>query len=98
MLQQFAQAIRSHQLLRISYGGGDRVIEPHCCGYGSKGQELLRCYQASGFSRDNKPQGWKLIRVDEIDGCMPTGEMFSGTRPGYNPLGDKSIPQVVAKL
>lgn len=98
MLNQLAAAIRSRQVLRISYGGGERIIEPHCCGYGSKNQGLLRCFQVSGFSQSGKPHDWKLMRVDEIDSCTPTGDTFEGERPGYNPLGDKAIPRVVAKL
>jgi len=97
MNAMLANAIEKMMVLEIEYNGGTRIIEPHCYGEGTKGQELLRCYQTSGYSESGK-MGWKLMRVEDIGHMGPTGDSFSRPREGYNPNGDKAIPTVFAML
>jgi len=96
-METVVQAIQEHRTLSLNYNGGMRIVEPHCCGYGSSGQGLLRCWHVSGHSLSEQGPGWRLFTVAEISNCS-IGEPPEGTRPHYNPAGDKAIPQVVAKL
>lgn len=98
MLKTIIQAIHDRETLRINYNGGERIVEPHCCGYGTDGQALLRCFQVYGFSRSGHPTAWKLMSITAIRLCVKTGNKFSSPRPGYNPHGDKAIPRVLAKI
>ena len=79
------EAIRDRRVLRFYYDGGTRDVEPHCHGFGTKGQELLSGYQVSGFSRSGERFGWKMFRIDEIRVLTVTGESFPGPRAGYDP-------------
>lgn len=97
LMQEIAGAIRNSQTINLWYNGGMRTVEPHCCGYGTDGQELLRCWHVSGHSQSGKQPWWRLFRLDEMRN-VTIGEAFSGTRPGYNPHSDKHIPRIVAKL
>lgn len=97
MVSKIAQAIRDKKTLACDYNGGERIIEPHCVGYGRDQQPLLRCYQTAGHS-ESGALGWKLFRVDRINELTNTDETFDGPRQGYNPVGDKAIPEVVEML
>ncbi|WP_054649627.1 WYL domain-containing protein [Salidesulfovibrio brasiliensis] len=83
MVTKIAQAIRNRQILICQYNGGERIVEPHCVGYGREQQPLLRCYQTAGHSESGR-LGWKLFRVDRIDELTNNGETFEGPRQGYN--------------
>lgn len=98
MNQSIITAIQHKYVLRINYGGGDRIIEPHCYGVSREGKELLRAYQVEGFSQSGKPTEWKLFRVDEIKSMQSTGNTFLVPRPGYNPLGDKAMATIYSKI
>ena len=78
-------AIRDRDVLRFSYSGGTREVEPHCHGISRAGNEVLRAYQTGGYSESGKTVGWKLFEVSRITGITRTGETFASNRPGYNP-------------
>jgi predicted DNA-binding transcriptional regulator YafY len=90
-------AINNRRLVRLRYDGGVRVVEPHAIGYGSSNQPLVRCFQVSGYSRSGQPNGWKLMRVDEISDLDLLKESFAGPRPQYR-TGDKVMRQIIAQL
>ena len=98
LIDTIRRAIEDRRVLRIYYDGGERVIEPHCLGRGRQGQQLLRAWQVSGYSRSRQPEAWKLFRVENIVDVGMTGDGFAGARPGYKPLSDRHIPVVVARL
>ena len=85
MNRTICEAINSRQVIRFNYKGGLRTVEPFCHGISTAGNEVLRGYQTSGYSESGDPVGWKLFRVSEISNLTITDELFSGTRPGYNP-------------
>lgn len=97
LMQKIADAIRSHRTISLWYNGGMRVVEPHCCGYGTDDQGLLRCWHVSGHSQSQREPWWRLFRLDGITDCTE-GDVFEGTRPKYNHLNDPAIKRVVAKL
>lgn len=90
MNQDIVAAIREARVLRVHYGGGERLIEPHCYGRGSEGQELLRCFQVSGHSNSGQPFGWKLFSVRGLRVIELTTEVFDTPRTDYNP-DDKAM-------
>jgi len=98
MNETIVQAIQGRKLLSVWYNGGTRLIEPHCYGLGKAGQELLRCYQVSGYSSSNQPTGWKLMTASNLQSIMSVDRTASSPRPGYNPNGDKAIPTVYAMI
>jgi predicted DNA-binding transcriptional regulator YafY len=81
MLHEICDAIHQRRLLRFSYGGGTRIVEPYAYG-ASETHELLRAYQASGFS-PSRERGWKLFRVEEITEVALLDEHFAEPRQGY---------------
>lgn len=84
MNQIICEAIKSKRILNLNYGGGARVVEPHCYGVSRSGEELLRAYQTSGHSNSGESSGWKLFTVREISNIQLGAGAFSGSRPLYN--------------
>jgi len=79
-------AIHSRHLIEFYYHGGFRLVEPFCYGEIAPGDnEVLECYQVSGYSDFGELIGWKLFRVSEISSLEIAGEQFTGVRPEYNP-------------
>jgi hypothetical protein len=76
-------AIANRLLVQFHYGGGLRVVEPYRHGYSNAGNEVLRGFQVSGFSRSRNPSGWRLYDVGKMGQLRSAPEMFSTTRPGY---------------
>ena len=78
---EIAKAIHERKLLRLSYGGGARVVEPYVYG-ACETHELLRAYQVSGYS-SSRATGWKLFRVEEITDLLVLDKRFGEPRDGY---------------
>jgi predicted DNA-binding transcriptional regulator YafY len=76
----FCSAIASHRLVRISYSGAERVVEPYCHGVDKNGNESLRAYQLT--SRDNKT-GWRFFHLAKVESAEITEDAFEGDRPEY---------------
>jgi predicted DNA-binding transcriptional regulator YafY len=85
MNARICNAIRDRKVIRFSYSGGFRNVEPFCHGISTVGNDVLRCWQIGGYSESGKPQGWKLFRMDAISNLTITDEAFEGRRPRYNP-------------
>ncbi|TNE42726.1 MAG: WYL domain-containing protein [Alphaproteobacteria bacterium] len=98
MANTIENAIHNKLRLRIYYPPGERIIEPHCYGIGSKGQHLLRAYQVSGASASHEREHWKLFRLDKMGDAEPNGETFDGPRPGYNPDDPVMKRGIIARL
>ena len=78
---EIAKAIHERKLLRFSYDGGLRMVEPYVYG-ACETHELLRAYQVSGHSR-SRPTGWKLFRVEEINDIVVLDQRFGEPHAGY---------------
>lgn len=77
------QAIRQRRVLRIDYGAGSRLVEPHVCGLGRAGHGLLRAFQTEGASASGAPRAWKLFRLDRIAAAEVLDRTFAGPRPRF---------------
>jgi len=92
-----AEAIRKRRLLRFSYDGYLRTVEPHAYGTDRKGRYLLRAYQVAGGSESGEFAGWKLFCEDEMVAITVASDTFAGPRPDYK-RGDRAIYQIIAEL
>lgn len=90
-------AIRNRSELSFSYHGYHRIVEPHCYGITTAGNEALRCYQTQGGSEHGNVPDWKLMLVDEIMSLSETDRHFSSARPGYR-KGDKGMSTIFVEL
>jgi hypothetical protein len=85
MNTSICDAINRRLILKFVYRGLSRIVEPHCHGTGRANNEVLRAFQIGGESESGRAIGWKLFDVDQISGLVASSEVFTGTRPGYNP-------------
>ena len=90
-------AIENRQLLRFTYRGYLRTVEPHIYGIDGKGHHALSGYQVGGGSESGQPVGWKLFHIDDIRGGTVLPKHFSRARPDYN-RDDPVFARVVAQL
>ena len=94
MKTEICSAINSKQVLEFYYNGGIRLVEPFCYGiHKNTNNELLRGYQACGYSESGESNGWKLFLVDDISKLTITNNHFSGSREYYNP-DDKAMTTI----
>ncbi len=84
-------------MLKFTYHGHPRVVEPHAYGVNRRGNEVLCCYQTGGTSRSGKVPDWRLMRVDQIVSLTVTEEHFVGERIGYV-KGDKRMSTIFCEL
>ena len=85
MNDAICQAIRARRLLRFEYGGGERLVEPHCHGASAAGQEMLLAYQTSGHSSSGEAEGWKMFVVARMGPVGDGGAQFDAARPRFDP-------------
>lgn len=85
MNKMICDAISKREIIQFFYDGGLRIVEPHCHGISTAGNEVLRGYQSEGFSESGKPVEWKLFDVSKISSLSNTGKIFTQNRPYYNP-------------
>lgn len=78
-------AISNRKCMSVWYNGGTRIIEPHCYGQSTSGNDLLRCFQVSGFSNTGKSTDWKLMKTSELKHIVILEQCFQ-VRPKYNPF------------
>ncbi len=93
MIDEICAAIRSHRLLRITYDGGPREVEPYCYGVSTTGKEVLRGFQLAGPGRTGRTSGWRLFDVSRIGSLAVLEDEFPGNRPEYRPVDRAMIRQ-----
>ncbi len=97
MNQVICGAIHNRCVLKFTYHGHPRVVEPHAYGLSRTRKEVIRCYQTGGTSRLEKVPDWRLMKVAQIESLNVTEEHFVGERPGYA-RGDKGMPTIFCEL
>lgn len=93
---EIVNAIRNQNLIQFNYDGGSRIVEPHCYGITTAGNEGLRAYQVDGYSSSGK-MGWKMFDLDKARSIRILDETFSGARPGYK-KGDRGMSRIFEEL
>lgn len=82
---ELCEAIAGRQVIRFYYEGGFRSAEPYIYGLSEAGIEFLLCYQISGVSSSDKPEGWKRLRVEKIEELIISTDTFAENQPEYDP-------------
>lgn len=104
-IESVIDAIKNKRVMGTSYDGdepggkGQRLIEPVCVGVSKAGNRVVRAWEREGASHTatigTQPlPGWRLFRLDKTFTFLPTSEVFTEMRPGFNPNGDKSMVSV----
>jgi len=76
---QIYTAIEQTRMLRLSYHGKERAVEPHDHGILNGSVQLL-AYQTAGASSRRLPN-WLLMKTDEIVNLELLDQTFPGGRP-----------------
>lgn len=95
MNNQIIEAIENQNIIEFSYDGELRIVEPHCYGKTTAGNEGLRAYQIDGFSSSGK-MGWKMYDLGKADDIEVSNDTFN-TRSDYKP-GDKGMSKIYAEI
>ena len=74
-------------------GKGRRWIQMYAYGNSLAGNDVVRVYQVGGDTKTIEP-GWKLFRVDRMNGLRKLGGTFDEAKPLFNPTGDKDMTQI----
>lgn len=73
------KAIQNLNVIEFYYESKLRVVEPHCYGETTAGNEGLRAYQIDGYSSTGK-FGWKMYDLGKADditgGYSKSGHIF----------------------
>lgn len=96
MNRTICTAIENQQLIEFYYEGGNRVVEPHCHGITTKGNQGLRAYQVSGYSSTGK-MGWKMFDLSKASSITILDDTFSGPRSDYK-RGDKGMSRIFCEI
>jgi hypothetical protein len=72
-------AIHERCLLRFSYHGNDRIVEPHDYGI-QKGIVNLFTYQTAGESSSSRLPDWRKFAVLSMSSIKLLDETFAGSR------------------
>lgn len=88
-------AIKSKKVLELIYEGEVRIVEPHCYGLTTKGNEAIRAFQTDGYSSSGK-MGWKLYDLSKADDIQMLDDTFN-TRFDYK-KGDKGMSRIYCEI
>lgn len=96
MNSKIVNAVRNQNLIEFYYEGGIRIVEPHCYGITTAGNEGLRAFQVDGYSSSGK-MGWKMFDLGKADDLEILDETFDTPRNGYK-SGDKGMDRIFEEL
>ena len=96
MNQTIIEAIENQNIIEFYYEGKLRVVEPHCYGLTTAGNEGLRAFQVDGYSSSGK-LGWKMYDLGKTENISITEDTFEAPRTGYK-KGDKGMDEIYAEL
>ncbi len=96
MNKSICNAIRNRNLIEFNYDGEIRIVEPHCYGETTAGNEGLRAFQVDGFSSKGK-MGWKMYNMSKAEDLNVLDETFDSPRPGYRE-GDRGMNEIFCEI
>ena len=88
-------AINQRRIVRFYYEGELRVVEPHCHGITTAGNQGLRAFQTEGYSSSGT-MGWKMFDLGKATGIELSGS-FKGSRSGYK-KNDQGMSKIYCQL
>ncbi len=77
------RAVQERLVVRFTYDGRPRVVEPHAYGIGPDGEPVLHGYQTAGESVSGGLPGWRTFAARRITDFRLTEELFPAARPDY---------------
>ena len=95
MKTEICEAISKKKVITFYYEGGIRIVEPHCHGKTTAGNEGLRAYQVGGYTNSGK-YGWKMYDLNKSKQIEVITESFN-TRSGYK-RGDKGMSIIYCEI
>lgn len=90
------KAIKNRNVIQFYYENELRVVEPHCYGVTTAGNEGLRAFQIDGYSSSGK-MGWKMYDLNKAENLEILEDTFLNPRPGYK-KGDKGMNRIFTEL
>ena len=90
-------AIDNRRVVKFTYDGHHRVVEPFLLGVTTAGKPALRGYQTAGTSNSGTVPAWHLFSLSKISAIEVTQSCFEGVRPFYNPA-DKAMLRIDAHV
>jgi len=94
MRNEICKSIREKRVIRFTYDGHERIVQPHAYGiHKSTGNEVLRAYQIGGYSSSGTIPLWRLYDVSKINYIDVTDEWFERAAPDYR-LNDSDMSQI----
>lgn len=90
------EAIKNKNVIQFLYENERRVVEPHCYGITTAGNEGLRAFQIEGYSSSGK-MGWKMYDLNKAKNIENNGKIFQNPRLGYR-KGDKGMCKIFIEL
>lgn len=70
-------SIRRQRILRLTYRGYMRLVEPHAIGITTGGHRALLAWQVEGGSKSDPPTGWRTFLIEEIKSPSVTVRGFT---------------------
>ena len=95
MNSKIINAIKSQNVITFHYEGGPRIVEPHCYGLTTRGNEAIRAYQIDGYSSSGE-MGWKLFDLSKAGSIEVLSEVFD-TQSGYR-RGDRGMSRIFVEI
>jgi hypothetical protein len=92
---RIVQAIREGRLLRLTYDGFERTVEPYTYGLDRRGQRLLVAFQVGGGSQSGA-FGWKTLRECGMERVRVLATTFVTTRSDYR-RDDGAFASIIAQ-
>jgi len=89
--QTIVAAIRERAVLKFTYNGEERLVEPQTYGLSIAGREVLRGYQRAGGSHSGEANMAKLFDLRKMSNLKKTGERFADALPQHNPQDSAMI-------
>lgn len=90
------EAIKNQNLIQFYYENELRIVEPHCYGITTAGNEGLRAFQTDGYSSSGR-MGWKMYDLGKAENIEIIGDSFQYPRSGYK-KGDKGMAEIFIEL
>lgn len=93
----FARAVNDRLVIRFTYDGLPRVVQPATFGLTRTGKQALRGCLIAGLSNRNFIPCWELYLTEKMVGPGVTGESFTAFESvGYR-KGDRGFSVIIAE-
>lgn len=93
----FARAVNDRLVIRFTYDGLARLVQPATFGLTAKGKHAMRGCQIGGGSERNPIPCWELYLTEKMVGPGVTGESFTAFESVCYRKGDRGFNVIIAE-